>query len=149
MAKSAALLCITVLLISDALAVSLVPLRQHRTIDITGPVCRNGDWLVVIKGIPECVKPLWNTRFDRTHCKRVVDGWVTCSCKLGFQLAAVENGVDSCVDTEIIQEGGYCILKPCPEEYECRDIERYRFDCIKGNIIVPNWYAPISTMSRK
>ncbi|XP_029470816.1 uncharacterized protein LOC115098293 isoform X3 [Rhinatrema bivittatum] len=54
MAKSAALLCITVLLISDALAVSLVPLRQHRTIDITGPVCRNGDWLVVIKGIPEC-----------------------------------------------------------------------------------------------
>ncbi|KAK1175706.1 hypothetical protein AOXY_G400 [Acipenser oxyrinchus oxyrinchus] len=143
-------LALTALLVSEALAVSLVNFRQQkRNVDITGPVCRNGDWLVIIEGIPECVRPLWNTKFDHSHCRRVLDGWVSCSCRPGYQLAAVENGMDTCVDTDVIHDGGYCSLKPCPEGYECRDIEHYRFDCVKGGLTVPNWYAPISNMNRK
>ncbi|CAH1268651.1 Hypp3937 [Branchiostoma lanceolatum] len=112
--------------------------------------CHNSEWLIYVDGESQCVPPLYDTAYDDEYCIKVdmgpLAGRVVCACERGSTTVAMKDGMDTCVEIDVVRQVGYCGLNPCPGGYTCEELPvSGRFNCIKktpkGEIVVPNWVS--------
>ncbi|XP_078603342.1 uncharacterized protein LOC144877313 isoform X2 [Branchiostoma floridae x Branchiostoma japonicum] len=127
-------------------------LRKSDENDMPAFPCHNSEWLIYVDGESQCVPPLYDTAYDDEYCIKVdmgpLAGRVVCACERGSTTVAMKDGMDTCVEIDIVRQVGYCGLNPCPGGYTCEELPvSGRFNCLKktpkGEIVVPNWYAPV------
>ncbi|XP_078683212.1 uncharacterized protein LOC144917251 [Branchiostoma floridae x Branchiostoma belcheri] len=127
-------------------------LRKSDQADLPAFPCHNSEWLIYVDGESQCVPPLYDTAYDDEYCIKVdmgpLAGRVVCACERGATTVAMKDGMDTCVEIDVVRQVGYCGLNPCPGGYTCQELPvSGRFNCVKqtpkGEVVVPNWYAPV------
>uniref|UniRef100_H2ZNG6 Thyroglobulin type-1 domain-containing protein n=1 Tax=Ciona savignyi TaxID=51511 RepID=H2ZNG6_CIOSA len=102
--------------------------------------CEDLEWFVFVGNMPACVQPLWQIGYDPTFCNKMKNGWVYCGCDDNFT-PGLDEGIDTCINKELAGSEGRCHLLPCPSDFQCEEtVPGVRFDCVKGDVVVPTWY---------
>ncbi|KAI8499888.1 hypothetical protein Bbelb_222050 [Branchiostoma belcheri] len=123
-------------------------LRKSDQADLPAFPCHNSEWLIYVDEESQCVPPLYDTAYDDEYCIKVdmgpLAGRVVCACERGATTVAMKDGMDTCVEIDVVRQVGYCGLNPCPGGYTCQELPvSGRFNCVKqtpkGEVVVPNW----------
>ncbi|XP_066285907.1 uncharacterized protein [Branchiostoma lanceolatum] len=91
-------------------------LRKSDQPDLPTFPCHNSEWLIYVDGESQCVPPLYDTAYDDEYCIKVdmgpLAGRVVCACERGSTTVAMKDGMDTCVEIDVVRQVGYCGLSP-------------------------------------